>query len=102
MENNAAFALMPDRIRLNGLNIGWMDTPGEHSTQKRFHNAPDDWLEKAEARQPFGTLVKPAHVAGLAAYMLGSGSGVMTGSIVDFDQSVMGAGPQPVPPAEVM
>ncbi|MFV2001377.1 MAG: hypothetical protein ACC619_00175 [Paracoccaceae bacterium] len=39
-------------------------------------------------------LVKPAHLAGLAAYMLGSGSGVMTGAVVDFDQTVTGAYPE--------
>lgn len=29
LTKNAAFGLMPDRIRVNGLNIGWSDTPGE-------------------------------------------------------------------------
>jgi hypothetical protein len=38
--------------------------------------------------------VKPAQVAHLAAWMLGPASGVMTGSIVDFDQNVAGAYPE--------
>ena len=71
-----------------------MDTPGEDVVQRRFHDAGDDWLERAEAVQPFGMLVKPEHVAGLASYMLGPGSGVMTGSIVDFDQNVAGSYPE--------
>ena len=29
LTKNAAFALMPWRIRVNGLNLGWMNTPGE-------------------------------------------------------------------------
>lgn len=29
LTKNAAFGLMPDRIRVNGLNIGWSETPGE-------------------------------------------------------------------------
>ena len=29
LTKNAAFSLMPWRIRVNGLNIGWMSTPGE-------------------------------------------------------------------------
>lgn len=91
---NAAQALREDRIRVNGISCGWMDTPGEDAVQRRFHGAGDDWLASAEARQPFGMLVKPGHVAGLAAYMLGPGSGVMTGSIVDFDQNVAGAYPE--------
>lgn len=91
---NAAQALRGYGIRVNGINCGWMDTPGEDETQKRWHGAGDDWLEKAEAAMPFGMLVKPDHVAGLASYMLGSESGVMTGSIVNFDQNVEGGMPE--------
>ena len=91
---NTANALRHDRIRANGINCGWMDTPGEDAIQRSHHGSTDGWLEKAEAAQPFGMLVKPTHVAGLAAYMLGPQSGVMTGSIVDFDQNVSGASPE--------
>ena len=91
---NAAQALRGHRIRVNGINCGWMDTPGEDAIQRKYHGAGDDWLERAEAAQPFGMLVKPAHVAGLACYMLGPGSGVMTGAVVDFDQHVPGSYPE--------
>ena len=91
---NAAQALRSHRIWVNGINCGWMDTPGEDAVQRRFHDAGDDWLERAEAAQPFGMLVKPVHVAGLASHMLGPDSGVMTGSVVDFDQYVAGAYPE--------
>ncbi|MBV0912291.1 SDR family oxidoreductase [Anianabacter salinae] len=91
---NAANTLAAHRIRVNGINCGWMDTPGEDAVQRRFHGAGDDWLARAEAAAPFGMLVKPDHVAGLAAYMLSDASGVMTGSVVDFDQTVSGAYPE--------
>jgi NAD(P)-dependent dehydrogenase (short-subunit alcohol dehydrogenase family) len=91
---NAANALRHDRIRVNGINCGWMDTPGEDQVQRRRHGATDGWLAEAEARQPFGMLVKPPHVAELAAYLMGPMSGVMTGSIIDFDQNVSGAYPE--------
>jgi len=91
---NAANALKSHRIRVNGINAGWMDTPGEDAIQRKWHNAPDDWLARAEAAQPFGTLVKPAHVAGLASYLLSDAAGVMTGSIIDFDQNVAGSYPE--------
>ena len=71
-----------------------MGTPGEDATQRKWHGAGDDWLARAEAAQPFGMLVKPAHVAGLVAYLLGPSSGVMTGALVDFDQNVTGAYPE--------
>ena len=32
------------------------------------------------------------------AFLASDESGMMTGSLVDFDQSVIGGGPQPVPP----
>ena len=67
---NTAQALRAHRIRCNAIACGWMDTPGEDATQKAWHDAPDDWLAKAEAAQPFGQLVKPAEVAPLAAYLL--------------------------------
>ncbi|MCB1490026.1 MAG: SDR family oxidoreductase, partial [Bauldia sp.] len=91
LTKNAAFALMPDRIRLNGLNIGWMDTPGEHSIQLRYHTDDENWLAKAEASQPFGRLLKPTEVARAVAYLASDESGMMTGSIIDFDQQVLGA-----------
>jgi NAD(P)-dependent dehydrogenase (short-subunit alcohol dehydrogenase family) len=91
---NAAQALRTSGIRVNGINCGWMDTPGEDATQRRYHGAGDGWLAAAEARAPMGMLVKPGHVAVLASYMLSADSGVMTGALVDFDQNVAGAYPE--------
>jgi NAD(P)-dependent dehydrogenase (short-subunit alcohol dehydrogenase family) len=90
LTKNVANSVRQHRIRVNGLNIGWMDTPNEDVTQKRFHNAPDDWLAKAEARMPFGRLLKPAEVARAVSFLLSERSGMMTGSIIDFDQNVVG------------
>src|SRR5690606_27643194 len=91
---NSAQALRRQRIRVNGINCGWMDTPGEDVVQRRDHGGGDDWLDRAEAAQPFGMLVKPVHVARLVTYLLGPASGVMTGAIIDFDQNVAGAYPE--------
>lgn len=91
---NTAQAHRRDRIRCNAIACGWMDTPGEDATQKRHHDAPDNWLELAEAEQPFGQLVKPDQVAPLAAFLLSPQSGVMTGAIIDCDQNVAGAYPE--------
>ena len=38
--------------------------------------------------------MKPDQVAGLASYLLGPDSGVMTGAVIDFDQNVAGAYPE--------
>ena len=56
--------------------------------------------KNAEAGMPFGRLLKPEEVARAVAFLASEESGMMTGSIVDFDQSVQGAGGQPIPSAE--
>jgi NAD(P)-dependent dehydrogenase (short-subunit alcohol dehydrogenase family) len=90
LTRNVARAVVQHRIRVNGLNLGWMDSPAEHAVQKRSHGAGDDWLRRAEKEQPFGRLIKPAEVAEFAAFLLSERSGLMTGSIIDFDQTVLG------------
>ena len=100
LTRNVAFSVMAYRIRVNGLNIGWMDTPGEDRIMKTYHAADPGWLQKAEAGRPFGRLLKPAEVARAVAYLSSEESGLMTGSIIDFDQQVLGAAnatPEPPP-----
>jgi NAD(P)-dependent dehydrogenase (short-subunit alcohol dehydrogenase family) len=91
LTKNVAMAYRGNRIRCNAVLPGWMDTEGEDQVQKTFHGAPDDWLERAEAAQPMGQLVKPDQLAELIAWMAGPRSGVMTGALVDYDQNVAGA-----------
>jgi NAD(P)-dependent dehydrogenase (short-subunit alcohol dehydrogenase family) len=91
LTRNVAMAYRKQHIRCNAILPGWMDTPGEDAVQKKWHGASDDWLQEAEASQPFGQLVKPAQLAVFAAYMLSPQSGVMTGALVDYDQNVIGA-----------
>ena len=98
LTRNIAYSVMRHRIRVNALNLGWMDTPGEDTIQRRYHSGGRDWLAAAEAVQPFGRLLKPEEVAKAIAFLASEESGMMTGAVVDFDQSVAGAGPQPVPP----
>lgn len=94
LTKNVANAYRSNRIRCNAVLPGWMDTEGEAIVQKKWHDAPDDWLEKAEAAQPMGQLVKPAQLARLISYMISPQSGVMTGSLVDYDQTIAGSSPE--------
>ena len=91
LTRNTAYALLRNRIRVNQLNIGWMTSEGEDRIQREYHNADADWLEKAAAAQPFGRLVDPQEVARACAYLASDESGLMTGSAINFDQSVWGA-----------
>jgi NAD(P)-dependent dehydrogenase (short-subunit alcohol dehydrogenase family) len=100
LTRNVAFSLMRHHIRVNGLTIGWMDTPAEDRIMKTYHGATDGWLAKAEAERPWGRLLKPEEVARAVAYLSTDESGLMSGSIIDFDQQVRGCHEAPVlPPA---
>ena len=101
LTKNVAYSLMRHKIRVNGLTIGWMDTPGEDRIMKTYHGAEDGWLEKAEQERPFGRLLKPDEVARAVGYLSTEESGMMTGSIIDFDQQVLGAGDSPASPPAV-
>lgn len=98
LTRNVAYSVMSHRIRVNGLTIGWMDTPGEDRIMKTYHDAEEGWLEEAEKGRPFGRLLKPDEIARAVAYLASAESGMITGSIIDFDQQVRGAGDAPVPP----
>lgn len=88
---NAAHAHRFDRIRINGLNIGWTLTEGEDAIQRSAHGAVDGWHEQAAARLPMGKLGQPDEIAAMVAFLLSDRSGVVTGSIIDWDQNVIGA-----------
>lgn len=89
---SAAFQLMRDRVRVVQVNPGWMDTPGEDTIQRKYHGATDGWLERAEASRPFGRLIKPAELVTTLAFVLSDDSGMLTGAIIDYDQTVQGTG----------
>ena len=101
MVRHAAYSLRMEQIRVNLINPGWMNTPAEDDVQKKFHDAPDDWLDKAEAGQAFERLLDPAEVARGICFMLSGESGMMTGASIDFDQTMPGQGPsaphEPIP-----
>src|SRR3546814_16840783 len=54
LTRNLGHALRAERIRVNGLNIGWTETPNEHRVQLA-EGQPADWLARAAAQQPFGS-----------------------------------------------
>lgn len=90
LTRNAAHAHRWDRIRINGLNIGWTETEGEDATQKKFHGADDEWREQAAAKLPMGKLGQPDEIADFVVLLLSDRSGVVTGSVIDWDQNVLG------------
>ena len=90
LTRNAAYAYRWDRIRVNGVNIGWTATEGEDAIQREFHAAGDDWREGGAAGLPMGRLGRPDDAAALILLLLSDRSGVVTGSVIDWDQQVPG------------
>jgi NAD(P)-dependent dehydrogenase (short-subunit alcohol dehydrogenase family) len=90
LTRNAAYAHRWDRIRINGLNIGWTESEGETQTQRQFHQADDDWATAAAKKLPMGKLGQPDEIAEIVVLLLSPRSGVVTGSVIDWDQIVIG------------
>ncbi|MFJ2114348.1 MULTISPECIES: SDR family oxidoreductase [unclassified Streptomyces] len=90
LTRNAAHAHRWDRIRINGLDIGWTETEGEDATQREFHGADDGWREQAAEKLPMGKLGQVDEIADFIVFLLSARSGVVTGSVLDWDQNVCG------------
>jgi NAD(P)-dependent dehydrogenase (short-subunit alcohol dehydrogenase family) len=100
LTRNLANALVRHRIRVNGLNVGWMHTPGEERVMRHYHDAQDGWLEEAAKGRPFGRLIDPDEVARACLYLASGASGLMTGANIDFDQTIVGVGGDPLDPSQ--
>ncbi|UVC16568.1 SDR family oxidoreductase [Mesorhizobium onobrychidis] len=91
LTRNAANAHRFDRIRVNGINVGWTDTPAERIMQAETLGHGPGWIDAANASQPFGRLLAADEVANLAVFLLSDASGPMTGALIDQEQWVVGA-----------
>lgn len=99
LTRNTAFAVLGNRIRVNQLNVGWMASDHERALQEQETGDPD-WERKAAGGLPFGRLVNPAEAARAVAFLASADAGLMTGSVVNFDQSIWGAYPGQPPAPE--
>lgn len=91
LTKNAAHAHMADRIRVNGINLGWTDT----ETERRLHadtlGRAKEWLDAQAAQMPLGRLISAEDCARQAVWLLSSASAPMTGVCLDLEQTVVGA-----------
>lgn len=90
LTRNAACALNRYRIRVNQLNPGWVLTEGEERVQRK-NRSGGDWLDDAIATRPFGRLIQPQEIAYAAAYFASDESAVITGAVIDMEQTPVGA-----------
>ena len=98
LTRNTAFSVMKNRIRVNQLDVGWMASDHERELQAAATGDPD-WEAKAVAALPFGRLVDPAEAARTVNFLVSEDAGLMTGAVINYDQTVLGAasGPMAVP-----
>ncbi|MDZ4391662.1 SDR family oxidoreductase [Cypionkella sp.] len=98
LTRNSGYALMRNRIRVNQLDIGWMNSDHERKLQAAESGDPT-FIDKQAAALPFGRLLEPEEVAKAVLWMASDDSGMMTGAVIHFDQSVWGGydGQAPAP-----
>lgn len=90
LTRNAAFSLMRHRIHVNQLDIGWMNSDHERKLILSETGDPD-FIDRKAAQKPFGRILDPKEVARTVLWMASDDSGMMTGAVIPFDQSVYGA-----------
>jgi NAD(P)-dependent dehydrogenase (short-subunit alcohol dehydrogenase family) len=101
LTRHAAFALMRNRIHVNQLDIGWMSSDHERALVLSETGDPE-FIDRAAAGKPFGRILDPQEVARAVLWMASDDSGMMTGAVIQFDQSVWGGyDDAPVPAARL-
>ena len=89
LTRSSGYALMRNGVHVNQLDIGWMASDHERQLQLEESGDPH-WEEKANAGLPFGRLLDPEEVARAVLFLASDDAGMMTGSVIHFDQSVWG------------
>ena len=90
LTRNTAFGLMRNKIHVNQLSIGWMNSDHERKLVASETGDPH-FIDRAASQKPFGRILDPREVARAVLWMSSDDSGMMTGSVINFDQSVWGA-----------
>ena len=70
LTKNAANAFKGKGIRVFAINLGWVNSEGEHALQTGFHQQPENWADIAGGKVPFGRLITPTDVAGVCAFLV--------------------------------
>ncbi len=90
LTKNAANTFKRDGVRAFCVNLGWVNSEGEHNLQTGFHKMPENWHETIGKRMPAGRLIVPEDVAGLMSYLVSPSAQMMNGAVIDFEQMPLG------------
>ncbi len=82
MTRTWALELAPHRIRVNAIEPGWIDTPGERAF------ATEQQLREEAAKLPLGRLGRAEEIAKAAAFLVSEDASYITGSILQVDGGI--------------
>lgn len=82
MARTAAIELVKEKIRVNVMHPGWIDTPGE----RKFFT--EEQIEVGGQALPWGRMGRPEEIGNAVAWMLSDDAEYMTGSTVTMDGGV--------------
>jgi NAD(P)-dependent dehydrogenase (short-subunit alcohol dehydrogenase family) len=91
LTRNAAAAYLAQSIRVNAINMGWSDTPGEMVMQGDILGKGPAWADAVAANLPLGRFLSAKEVAAQVIWLLSDLSGIQTGTVIDLEQRVLGA-----------
>ncbi len=83
MAKTWAVELAPSRIRVNAIEPGWTDTPGERT----FYS--EDQIVEEGRKLPLGRLGKPEEIADAVAFLVSEKASYITGSILRVDGGIV-------------
>ena len=102
LTKNTAYAVLRNRIRVNGLNIGWMATRRRGPHPARIPRRASRLAgRRPRPRSPSAGWSIRTRSRARSPFCRRDESGLMTGSMVNFDQSIWGAydaSPHPAAP----
>jgi len=83
MSGTWAVELAPHRIRVNVIEPGWIDTPGERA----FYT--EEQLKEEGARLPLGRLGRPEEIARAVRFLASEDASYVTGSVMRVDGGIV-------------
>lgn len=78
-----AAELATHRIRVNSIEPGWTDTPGE----RRYYS--EDEIREKGKKLPLGRLGRPEEIAGAVSYLVSDQGAYITGSVLRIDGGIL-------------
>jgi NAD(P)-dependent dehydrogenase (short-subunit alcohol dehydrogenase family) len=87
---NLANALKFDRVRVYGLNLGWVDTEGERAILANLGH-PADFIDRQGKQWPLGRPLWPSEVAEVCLFLASGKAAPFSGTVLELEQFPTGA-----------